>query len=177
MRPWAHFYMSLAVSELPGPYTRDVNWKYLREELRLAREHLRWSLDKAATETGLNRATIHSIENIKREPGLKPELETIESLVLGYGDVLSSFFARLEQLQNKPSSRSLTVAPDPHSVLAQKGTLDADSISAESEALAELERSIGRTIVRAVRVAQAREQAPVSRLRRAPGRSRSRKDR
>lgn len=86
----------MSLKELPCAYTHTVNFVALRELLRMAREARGYTLDQAAAAAGLNRATIHSIENIKREPGLKPELETIEQLVRAYGRTLSSFFRHLE---------------------------------------------------------------------------------
>lgn len=90
------------MSGLAAPYTFSVDYRTAREVLRRARQRQQpaMSLDAAAKKTGLNRATIHSIENIKREPNLQPELETIERLVVAYGMTLSSFFLQIEGLQN-----------------------------------------------------------------------------
>lgn len=77
----------------------------LREALRQARHQapverkgvhrVGMTLKEAAATTGLNLGTIHSIENVRREPTLKPELETIERLAMAYGLTLSAFFARM----------------------------------------------------------------------------------
>lgn len=99
MRPEAHFYMSNTGNNLRCAYTHTVEWTKVREALRSARSRAQLTLDEAASQSGLNRATIHSIENVKREPELKPELETIEALAITYGLTLSLSFAQLEDLQ------------------------------------------------------------------------------
>lgn len=76
-----------------------MEWHAIREALRWARDHALpapMTLDEAAAATGLDRSTIHSIENTKREPALKPKLDTILKLVQAYGFTLSSFFAQVE---------------------------------------------------------------------------------
>jgi transcriptional regulator with XRE-family HTH domain len=96
MRQWAHFSMSLALKELARVYTRAVQFDRVRELLRVRRDALGWTLDKLQDEAGVNRATIHSIENLKREPDLKPDLETIEKLAVAMGLTLSSVFIEIE---------------------------------------------------------------------------------
>lgn len=61
-------------------YTRIVDFRGLREALRMRRRELGWTLDVLSDKSGVNRATIHSLENIRREPDLKPQLETFEQL-------------------------------------------------------------------------------------------------
>lgn len=61
-------------------YTRSVDFRGLREALRIRRRELGWTLDTLSEKSGVNRATIHSLENLKREPELKPQLETFEQL-------------------------------------------------------------------------------------------------
>lgn len=85
-----------------------MNFDVLREALRQARhqaavvrkgvQRVGMTLKEAAAATGLNISTIHGIENVRREPALKPELDTIERLSAAYGLTLSSFFARIEDL-------------------------------------------------------------------------------
>lgn len=96
MRRVAHFCMPVIDKGLRCAHNHTVNFALVREVLRRARASVGMTLDDAARHSGLNRATIHSIENIKREPALKPELETIERLAVAYGLTLSSFFAQLE---------------------------------------------------------------------------------
>jgi len=100
MRPEAHFYRSNGLNGLACAYTHTVQWHALRTALARARERTALTLDQAAEQSGTNRATIHSIENVKREPTLKPELETIESLASTYGLTLSALFADIERSQN-----------------------------------------------------------------------------
>lgn len=108
-------------------YGHTMDFEKLREALRVAREsvpterkgrtRLGLTLDEAAAASGLNRATIHAIENIRREPHLKPELETIERLTSAYGLTLAAFFAHIDdtpvkrtvgaQLHLSPSEREL----------------------------------------------------------------------
>lgn len=59
-------------------------------------KRLGMTLDDAAAATGMDRSTIHAIENIKSKPKLKPELETIEKLAWAYRITLSELFARIE---------------------------------------------------------------------------------
>lgn len=108
MRHAAHFCMPMIGKGLGCAYNRAVDFQVVREALRRARDRapverkgaqrFGMTLDEAAARSGLNRATIHSIENIKREPSLKPELETIERLTIAYGLTVSSFFAQIEGL-------------------------------------------------------------------------------
>jgi transcriptional regulator with XRE-family HTH domain len=108
-------------------YGHIMDFGKLREALRSARERVATerdgrariglTLDEAAAASGLNRATIHAIENIRREPQLKPELETIERLTSAYGLTLAAFFAQIDdtpvkrtvgaQLHLSPSEREL----------------------------------------------------------------------
>lgn len=110
--------MSLVISRLNGAYNRAVDFKALRAALRIARRDRGWSLSTAGKEAGLDRATVHSIENVKREPDYKPELETIERLVLAYGKTLSQFFAELEGTPPVGASApSLPVVANPAAIL------------------------------------------------------------
>jgi len=102
----------MGLNDLPDAYTRAVNIKGLREELRLMRKRFEWTLDQAAAASGLNRATIHSIENIKREPKLKPELESLESLVNAYGMTLSSFLVKFENRHAAGKSAIGSLGPE-----------------------------------------------------------------
>lgn len=90
--------MSMTAQQLECAYTHNVDWHKLREGLGAARNGLGWTLDEAATASGLNRATIHSIENVKREPDLKPDLDSIEQLVSAYKSSLPVFFAQISDV-------------------------------------------------------------------------------
>lgn len=104
-----------------------MDYGVLREALRRARlsteverdgVRRKMTLNDAADASGLNRSTIHAIENVRREPLLRPELDTIERLVAAYGLTLSSFFAQVEHvpttLADSPQDRhhAALVTPD-----------------------------------------------------------------
>lgn len=130
MRRWAHFCMPLRDLRLPYAGERlecAYNHKVddlirLREALRRAREHapierdgvpdIGMTLDEAEERSGLNRATIHSIENVKREPTLKVRLQTIARLARAYG--LSLSFAPVEELSAPASVREDQDRPVPN---------------------------------------------------------------
>jgi transcriptional regulator with XRE-family HTH domain len=57
-----------------------MNWRPLREQLRLRRLELRLSLDDLADRASVNRSTIHKLENIKGFPNRTSDLDTIEKL-------------------------------------------------------------------------------------------------
>lgn len=96
MRLEAHFFNPYVRKDLGPPYTGPVNWKGLREVLRARRTATGESLDDLAARTKINRATIHSIENIKREPDLKPKIETLERLALALDLKMSDLFRQAE---------------------------------------------------------------------------------
>lgn len=120
-------------------YSHDMDFHALREALRRARnqtphtrkgvQKLGLTLDEAAAASGINRSTIHAIENVKREPALKPELETIEALVLAYRSKLSVFFRRIEDdgLSEAETIDENTPPPAPPQVA------DDDALQFESE--------------------------------------------
>jgi transcriptional regulator with XRE-family HTH domain len=158
--------MPLTLKALPCAYTRAVDFRVLREILRRARTRRGLTLDQAAAATGLNRATIHSIENVKREPTLKPELETIEQLVQAYGLTLSSFFTLIERARNPPLKSNAAATDDASAVFelgegethGRRRTLDASSAVDILRAL----REAGAILFNAG-LAQPREQPPASR--------------
>lgn len=119
MRLRAHFCMPNAVNGLPVPTIRWVEWNAIREALRARRNALGLTLDGLAATAKINRATIHSIENIKREPDLQPEIETIERLGGAMGLVLQ---IRLIELGSgtAPAIRPDHAAPPPHSSAADE---------------------------------------------------------
>ena len=99
----------MGINDLRCAYSPPVDFLALREELRKLREQSDFTLDELAVSSGLNRATIHAIENIKREPDLKPELETVERLVVAMGLTLSEFFARIEGLNVSPERGTTSI--------------------------------------------------------------------
>lgn len=76
--------MPSVLNGLAGAYNAWVDWKPLREALRQRRSALGLTLDQVETASKINRATIHSIENVKKEPDLQSKLQTLER----YAEVL-----------------------------------------------------------------------------------------
>ena len=95
--------------------------------------------------------------------------------VLGLGVPLSEFFAEIERSQNPSLKTGIATLHNPPSHGSRGETVHGDPV--QTETLADIERAIGRSIVRAVRVAQAREQTAGPGRDRAPRRVRSRKNR
>lgn len=81
---------------LSSAYSRGVDWMGLREVLRAQRAALGETLDELAVRAGLDRSTIHSIENVKREPSYKPKIETVEKLALAMDLKMSDLFRHVE---------------------------------------------------------------------------------
>jgi transcriptional regulator with XRE-family HTH domain len=73
-----------------------VNTRTVRLALRRERTSRHLTLDELATLTGLNRATIHSIESVDREPTLKMEFETVARVIDGLGLSLGEFFLKVD---------------------------------------------------------------------------------
>lgn len=74
----------------------SVDWKALREALARMRNQSGLTLDGLAEASGIDRTTIHRIENTKKRIKHNPDLETIERLVCGAGQTLSGFFRQIE---------------------------------------------------------------------------------
>jgi transcriptional regulator with XRE-family HTH domain len=144
-----------------------VDFHGLREALRRHRAARGFTLDAAADASGVNRHTIHRIENIKREPEMQPELDTIEKLVRAYGLTLSSFFAEIEHGQRGHESGK-----------ARGGgsLIDLPVRPVPAEAVPGMYEELGRLVVRLAHDA-AGEQAPIARPTRSPGRKGDRKNR
>jgi transcriptional regulator with XRE-family HTH domain len=83
-----------------------VNCMTVRKALRRQRIAARLTLDAVAQRSGLNRATIHSVENVRREPHLKPEFDTISRLVAALGLKLCEFFEQIENAGRQRSGRA-----------------------------------------------------------------------
>jgi len=150
MRLLAHFCMSVSHQGLACAYNHRVDYKRAREILRHARNraanerdglpHVGMTLDEAAAKSGLNRATIHSIENIKREPALKPDLESIERLARAYGLTLTALFARVEGVLYPADAEPRAIVPaDP--VTERVVQTLADLLTRASERASAAERS------------------------------------
>lgn len=138
MRAEAHFCNPCTHNELTCAYTHAVDWPRLRERLRVTRERLKTpegkklTLTRAAKKSGVNRSTIHSLENIKREPNLIPETATLVALAQAYDLKLWPLIREAEEVSDRkqiPIEESLT--PDqlatnnsPSSISALIGDLD-----------------------------------------------------
>lgn len=105
-----------------------VDFTEIRELLRLAREETGLTLDEAAAKSGLNRATIHSIENVKREPVLRSKIPTYEKLAAAYGRTLSLSFAPIKGL-----SRPVGLSKNVPSLVVVKGKTSDEALSTPSE--------------------------------------------
>lgn len=126
MRLWAYFCMSRGLQGLGGlrcAYGHNMNFQALRETLRQARHQaptdrkgvrrVGMTLKEAAAASGVNLSTIHAIENVTREPGLKPDLETVERLALAYGLKLWTVIRQAESAQPTPDlSSPNSIGPD-----------------------------------------------------------------
>lgn len=90
------------LSETAREARNGMNYRRLRDTLRRERTTARLSLDALAAKTGLNRATIHSLENVRREPNLKPDLETVDRIVRALDLTLPRFFELVETPEAPP---------------------------------------------------------------------------
>lgn len=160
--------MSQAINELQVPILPPVDYKAIREQLRKAREqHVpTLSLDDVAASTGLNRATIHSIENVKREPDLKPKIDTIEVLAPVYGLTLSLVLIQKDETVQVTKTALLKSAgrsgqdrvPSAETQESHaSASLAATSTTRDLEAFG---RGIGRSIVEELRAADRERENP-----------------
>jgi len=75
-----------------------MDWNALREGLRLTRLQSGHSLRALRDATGIDPSTMHRIENVKRYPDYRPDLETVDALLRAMHSSLAEFFARLERI-------------------------------------------------------------------------------
>jgi transcriptional regulator with XRE-family HTH domain len=68
----------------------------MRAELGRLRGYRRLTLDQLAERTGLDRATIHQMENVKTYPRLDAKLETFYRIVVALEMPFAEFFRRVE---------------------------------------------------------------------------------
>lgn len=144
--------MSISNSELQEAYTPAVDWMALRNALRQRRTERGKSLDDLSKETKVNRATIHSIENVKREPNLKPRIETVETLARALGLKMSELFLLAEG-----DSLSLKGELPPEYESAPLSVQDAERVSRFTRALYDATRSALATARAANALREARE--------------------
>lgn len=161
----------------------------LREALRVAREQVKPAADRtkvgltlteAAALSGIDRATIHSIENVKREPELKVRVKTVEQLARAYGVALSTLVAKAEG--SRPAAAPELADDESLPPLASEERIEAAAIRLLVERIDTLERRVDRlkTHSRVSRandrhVAAARAQAAESSTTRGSGRPRDAK--
>lgn len=158
--------MSNADNDLPRvgicyiPFGMDL--AAVRQQLRAERKARRWSLDDLAGKSGVNRSTIHDIEQNRHG---KPQLETVAKLIEGMGLSLGEFFASLEKSTVEPILR---LSPPSHQtplygrapVSAQTEDINATAVTiAIGERLIDL---IDQALDRAI---AAREQVAATRMR------------
>lgn len=79
-------------------YCECLEWTALREGFRKARLKSGKSLRKLKQSADIDPSTIHRIENIKKYPDYRPDLDTLDALVRGVGLTLAQFFAQVEGL-------------------------------------------------------------------------------
>lgn len=88
-------------------YSGCMNLKAVRDALRV----LRVQSGKGVRDIdGLDKSTVHRIENTKKEPDYSPELSSVALMVEGCGWTLARFFADYEKFT--------AVEPDAESLLA-----------------------------------------------------------
>ena len=89
----------------------------IRAELRRARKTRDLTLDDLTDKSGVDRAAIHKIENVKKYPDYEPGLNTFLRLIGGLGVTLTAFSARVEgvdaPLDTRALSRLLAAMPVP----------------------------------------------------------------
>jgi transcriptional regulator with XRE-family HTH domain len=76
-------------------YWLAMDVRAVREALRILRTQSGLSLDDIE---GLDRSTVHRIENTKGDPGYKPELTSVALITKACGYTLARFFATLDDV-------------------------------------------------------------------------------
>jgi transcriptional regulator with XRE-family HTH domain len=64
----------------------------IRTAVRRTRRAREWSLDALSDKSGVDRAVIHRIENVRKYPKYEPGIETLRRIVEGFGLSLADFF-------------------------------------------------------------------------------------
>jgi transcriptional regulator with XRE-family HTH domain len=99
-----------------------LDWKAIRVALRNARLAQRrpdgeqWSLQDLSEMSGVDKATLHRIENLEKLPKYRPDVDTIFQILFATtGQTLSEFFAQFERDAVTAEDRRHAVAsgPDP----------------------------------------------------------------
>lgn len=148
-----------------------VEWKAIRQALRVRRAELHMEVNELRTKSGIGRTTIYRIENIADLPDHVMDLETVEALSNAMGLSLSELFLRIEGLQMSEPTRH-TPAPlkaGAHGAAVQKELSDIDRtfLLAIGETLAEsFDRSIDKLIAARTPTTSAAERQSLRRSRR-----------
>ena len=77
-------------------YSGPVDWNAVRHALRALRVQSKKGVRDIP---GLNKSTVHRIENTKRRTKHAPDLGSVESILLACGSSLGRFFTQMEALQ------------------------------------------------------------------------------
>jgi transcriptional regulator with XRE-family HTH domain len=116
----------------------------IRAELGRLRGYRRLTLDQLADLTGLDRATIHQMENVKTYPKLDARLETFYRIVAALDVPFAEFFRRVEEAAALPPAppadlrqRSAGLPPAPP-IAPARGSTRASGAAARST------RAVGR---------------------------------
>jgi hypothetical protein len=72
-----------------------MNLRAVREGLRLLRLEAGLSLDEI---DGIDRATVHRIENVRSDPDYAPRITSVAAIVEACGSTLAQFFATLNEV-------------------------------------------------------------------------------
>ena len=91
-----------------------VDWRGIRQALRVRRAELHLGVNELREKSGVGRTTIYRIENISELPDHVMSLETVEALSSAMGLTLSELFARSSLLQADAPSVTLpsSIAPN-----------------------------------------------------------------
>lgn len=109
--------MSLSSSVLStyAPTLSGMTLADIRAELRRARKVRKrdgLTLDRLEENSGVDRAVIHRIENVKKYPRYKPGMETILRLIEGMGLTLPVFFLGVRDLQKTGLQAAIPLSQD-----------------------------------------------------------------
>lgn len=95
-----------------------IDWRRVREVLRQIRNERGVTLRALEASSGIDESTIHRIENTRKYPNHKPDLETVDAIVRGLNLSLAEFFAQVEpgqELSGATLTANTSPAEAPHS--------------------------------------------------------------
>src|SRR5262245_47294568 len=87
-------------------YSRGMQLRTVREALRLLRLQAGLGLDEVE---GLNRATVHRIESVRRDPEYSPELSSVIRIIEACGITVAEFFMMLDDVKTAESAGGLAL--------------------------------------------------------------------